>query len=164
MQLIIILETNPVSRSDYYYIKSLIDYFYKPRSFAIKKIYAKSKGELTKKDKLILKYILSYKAKSEVVICADFDFFSDPLNKIIIEYTKNKNYHLVWMNLDIEDVFLKRRISKNDKEEEAKKFLLHSKTKIKNIEKDLRVLEPLNKNQSSNILIILDELLKEYKL
>lgn len=48
IRLIVICETRSSSKTDYKYIKSVIDYYYKPRSYSIKPIYATSKPELIK--------------------------------------------------------------------------------------------------------------------
>ena len=68
MQLILVLETRPSCNSDYRYIKATIDYFYKPRSFSVKPIYAKSKGELVKQDAKIEEEIKRYDGESKVVV------------------------------------------------------------------------------------------------
>ncbi len=50
IELIIIMETRSSNMSDWMYIKSTIDYYYKPRSYSLKKIFAKTKTQLTKQD------------------------------------------------------------------------------------------------------------------
>jgi len=91
IRLIVVCETRASSKTDYKYIKSVIDYYYKPRSFSIKPIYATSKTELIKQDRKIEKEINDYPGQTIVVLFADVDLDSDNLNNKIISYCNNKN-------------------------------------------------------------------------
>ena len=73
IRLIVVCETRASSKTDYKYIKSVIDYYYKPRSYSIKPIYATSKPELIKQDKKIEKEINDYPGQAIVVLFADVD-------------------------------------------------------------------------------------------
>lgn len=159
MQLILVLETRKSCNSDYRYIKATIDYFYKPRSFSIRPIYAKNKSELLSQERKINNEKHKYDGRSVVVICADFDRKNDPLNDELIEYCKENNYALIWMNLNVEHVFLNDKNVVN-KEKASINFL-------KNSDLILSKLENLNNNDclncicSSNILCILDKYLEK---
>ena len=98
MQLIIVCETRSSSKSDYKYIKSVLDYFYEPRSFSIKKIFASSKTSLIKQDSKISRIMSSYPGKSFAVLFTDVDSKDDQLNNEIMNYARNRNFALVWMN------------------------------------------------------------------
>lgn len=46
IELILIMETRSSNKSDYMYIKSTLDYYYEPRTYGIKKIFATTKSLL----------------------------------------------------------------------------------------------------------------------
>lgn len=108
-----VLETRPSSKTDYHYIKSAMDFFYVERSYKITPIYAKAKNksELMRCEKQINANIRNYPGKSVVVLCADYDRDGDSLtNQGLVDYCASRSYELVWMNRDVEEVFLKRRV------------------------------------------------------
>ena len=126
LELILIMETRASNKSDYMYIKSTLDYFYGTRTFAITPIYAKTKSQLIQQDVKIKKAIQDSKRKTIVIVCADIDR-EEELNSNIAAYCKNKAYELVWMNLDIEDVYWGKQVNKGQKASEAIKFQKHKK-------------------------------------
>lgn len=158
IRLIVVCETRASSKTDYKYIKSVIDYYYKPRSFSIKPIYATSKSELIKQDKKIEKEINDYPGQTIVVLFADVDLGDDNLNNKILNYCNNKKYELVWMNGTIEEVFLGRKINNKQKTKEANKYLEHY-LKILPLLNNLENSSALTSNRSSNILLVLDKIL-----
>lgn len=68
------------------------------------------------------------------------------------------SFDLVWMNLDIEEVFLGRRIRNNAKKKEALSFLKKKQTYLSSNQM-LANPKPLDKHPSSNLLIVLDKYL-----
>lgn len=158
IRLIVVCETRASSKTDYKYIKSVIDYYYKPRSCSIKPIYATSKPELIKQDKKIEKEINDYPGQAIVVLFADVDLDDNDLNNRIISYCNNKKYELVWMNGTIEEVFLGRKISNKQKTKEANKYLEHY-LKILPALNNLDNSSALTSNRSSNIILVLDKIL-----
>lgn len=158
MQLILVLETRSSCNSDYRYIKATIDYYYKQRTFNINPIYAKTKSELVKQDKRVQEEINRYNGYSKVVLCADYDSDSSPENIVIVEYCKKHDYELIWMNTNIEHVYLNKP-NVDDKDKESRNFLRKSKIILKNLQ-NLHNLEPLDKPCSSNILVVLDKYLE----
>lgn len=159
MQLIIVCETRSSCKSDYKYIKGALDFYYKERTFSIKKIFATSKSELIKQDKKINKEIASYTGESKVVIFADTDNYDDELNNKIINYVHKHQYDLVWMRSDIEEVFLGRKVEQRNKETEANNFLIQKEKILSNLD-NLDILDPMTKAKSSNFLVILDKYLE----
>ena len=155
IELIIIMETRSSSKSDWMYIKSTIDYYYKPRSCSLKKIFARTKTELIKQDAKINNLINSTERISNVIICADYDR-DEELNSIIEKYCIDNSYDLVWMNLDVEDVYLGRQVSKNNKTKEAISFQKMSDKLLPKLQ-NLNINDPLSSKHSSNLLIILDK-------
>ena len=158
LQLIIVMETRSSNKSDYMYIKSTIDYYYKPRTFGITKLYAETKSKLITQDAKIE----SIKAKTDrnviVILCADYDR-EEELNKIIVTYCNANHYELVWMNPNIEEVYWGKHVDDKDKEREAIKFQ-QKKNKLLPTLTNISSQEPLNKKKTSNILIILDKYLQ----
>lgn len=159
MQLILVLETRPSCNSDYRYIKATIDYFYKPRSFSIKPIYAKSKGELVKQDAKIEEEIKRYDGESKVVVCADYDGPTSPENAVIESYCTEHGYDLVWMNLNIEHVYLNNPAVRN-KEKESINFLRRSETILSKLS-NLSQANPQNLTPSTNLMAVLDKYLEK---
>lgn len=158
MQLILVMETRKSCNSDYRYIKTTIDYFYKPRSYSIKPVYAKTKSELLNQEKKINDERSKYNGESIVAVCADYDRPDDLLNEQLIKYCTNKAFELIWMNRNIEHVYLDQAIVA-DKEKMSRTFL-------KNADFILSALTNLNNNspikcmRSSNILCVLDKYLE----
>jgi len=159
MQIILITESTKSCNSDYKYIKSCLDYFYCSRENAIKNISAKCKSELIKQDVKIENLRKRFHGHSEVIICADFDDKEDPDNGRIIKYARKNGYNIAWMNIDVEEVFLGKRIKKKDKSKEALNFL--KKKDILLCKNDcLAECEPFKKHPCSNLLVVLDKYLK----
>lgn len=158
MQLVLVLETRFSCQSDYRYIKSAIDYFYVERTCKLTPIYAKNKSELINQDKKINECKNKYNGDTKVVLCADYDRESDCDNDAIISYCLINNYDLVWMNLDIEDVFLGKQVPNKAKNKESINFLT-KKNKILSGLKTISEVNPLLKRHTSNLLVVLDKYL-----
>lgn len=158
MQIILIVETRASCDSDYRYIKSAIDHFYVERSFKLSKIYAKNKSELITTNKKIEALKEKYNGDSVVVICADYDRKNDPLNQEIETHCLKHSYELVWMNLDVEEVFWSKQISNKNKNKESVKFLKLKNSIIPAL-KTLDIDNPKLKHPASNLLLVLDKYL-----
>lgn len=160
MQLIILVEANSKSKSDFKYIdKVLRTLFVIDSSIKINPIYMGSKTKYAQFNKKIKIEIDKYYGESNVIMCIDIDNPSQNLDQQkltlnIMEYCKKNDIDLVWFNKTIEDVFLGKVISRN-KDIEANKFL--SKGSIPKKE----FLENNNySKQSSNIILIFKRYLK----
>ena len=119
------------------------------------------KGNFSKKKKEIDKSTAKYKGKSLVFLCYDVDNESKEtfyLNERIEEYAGNNGYKTIWFNEDIEQVFLNKCISKNEKKEEAKKFALNNF--IDKIDCNKLMYCKIYKRNTSNIMNVLDKYLK----
>ncbi len=154
-QLIFVMETTTSAKTDWMYIKKTIDFYYKPRSFSLEKVFSRTKPELIKQDKKINKIISNSVRKSIVFICADYDR-DEEINNLIIKYCNDNNYNLIWMNLDIEDVYLGKQVSDKNKLKEAINFQRKSESILKELN-NLDCKNPLIKRHSSNILFVLDK-------
>lgn len=157
IELILIMETRSSNKSDYMYIKSPLDYYYEPRTYGIKKIFATTKSLLIKQEKKIEKLCNMTERKPVIIVIADYDQ-DEPLNDIITNYCLNKSYDLIWMNSDVEEVYLGEKISRKDKEKKAIAFQIKKNKLIPKLN-NLSETNPLNKSKSSNILTILDKYL-----
>lgn len=159
MELILVMETRPSCKSDYRYIKSTIDYFYCSRQFQIKPIFAKCKGELIKQDKKIAEEMKRYGDKCVAVICTDYDSSSDPNNQKIENYCKEKGFDLIWMNRNVEEVYLGKMKIKS-KDQASKDFLRHQNAFF-SMAKNLDEINPLVHTCSTNIKTIFDKYLQK---
>lgn len=157
-QIIIVMETRKSCNSDYKYISTTIKYFYKEGTFLIKPIYAKTKSELINQNSKNRSAINSYAAKSVVLICADYDRDDDPLNPKLLHYCTTNNFEIIYMNRNIEEVFLNVLNVKN-KTDLANSFLRKAKIILKNLS-NLNESNPVLTTPSSNLLFVLDKYLK----
>ncbi len=159
IELIIVMETRASNESDWKYIKSALDYYYKPRTYGITKIFAKCKPELMKQDKRIEQAVKNAAPrKPVVVVCADYDRSTDESNNDIIDYCKSNEFYLVWMNLDIEDVFWGEQIDDKYKSEKSNSFQRKKDKLLANV-CGLNETNPLKKRHKSNLLVICDKFL-----
>lgn len=132
-----IVETNPSALTDQMYIDKAIRCFYDVGlDISIKYACASGIDNLTKMNKEIGKYRKGAQEQAQrdktqldfsVVIVADTDNYdSDSKQKAKVqnvkEYCDVNGYYFVWMCKDVEHVFLKRQVSKEDKKKEAMKF------------------------------------------
>ena len=157
IELIFVVEARASSQSDWMYIKSALDYFYIPRTFGITKIFAKCKSELVRQTSKINQAIKSSSRTPTVIICADYDR-REQLNADIENYCVDNKYELIWMSLDVEDVFLGKKVKDADKANEAFNFQ-KKKDILLPLIKGLNTPYPLGKRQSSNLLCICDKYL-----
>ena len=155
IKLVFVMETRSSNRSDWMYIKSTIDYFYKPRTFALDKIFATTKSELIQQDVKINSKINDLNREVKVIVVADYDR-DENLNNIIEQYCNDKKYDLVWMNLDVEDVYLGKQVSDNHKKSEAINFQAKKHKLLPNI-KGLDNNTPLKTRHTTNLLLVLDK-------
>ncbi len=108
-QLIFVLETNVSTKTDYIYIKKCIDYFYGKRAFKLTPIYAGCKSKLIQQQSKIDSYKKCYEGITNTIIVGDVDDKDNSQNEKIVKYCRENNYKLVWMNINIEDVFWHKR-------------------------------------------------------
>lgn len=157
-QLIFVFETNASAKTDYIYVKKCIDVFYGERSFKLTPIYAGCKSKLIQQQSKIVKNKEHYLGKTNVIIVSDVDEGDDLQNQKLIKYCMANNFKLVWMNLDIEDVFLGKRVKKSEKDTWSRKFLFCFEETIKRV--NLRSKNVLAESHSSNLLNVIDECVK----
>ncbi len=135
-QLIFCLETNEQTKSDYIYIRSTIDHFFKMNQANIKisPVYMNGKYNYNslkvkkKIEELTKQYrVTSNTNKSVVILCVDCDDYDiKNEDKIFMEnaeaFCRNNEYRLVWFCKDIEQVFLHERVRDNEKKKRSEDF------------------------------------------
>lgn len=126
IQLIIAVEANKESKSDYRYIDPFIKRYFKIGTNKISYVYMGSKMNYSDNgiNKQITSLINSYKktGESHVIYCFDTDDFSvSPDHQANNEKIKKDLVHnsdIVWFNRDIEEVFINSRIENSEKSSE----------------------------------------------
>lgn len=125
IQLIIAVEANKESKSDYRYIDSFIKRYFKIGTNKISYVYMGSKRNYSDKGikNQINSLIKSYKktGESHVIYCFDTDDFSvSPDHQANDEKIKKElvcNCDIVWFNRDIEEVFIGSRLENSEKKD-----------------------------------------------
>ena len=169
LQLIFVMETNKKSKSDWKYIRSTYEFFYKYGRTEVKftPIFMDGKHKYKDKEAEISKKIAEYKAtvktnRSVVIYCFDCDEYDNQEEDRVFlketkEYCNNRGAEFVWFCKDIERVFLGKKVENSNKSKEADAFMMRGK--IKKIESKNLCCERYQ-NQKSNILTILDKYLE----
>ena len=113
------------------------------------------------KIKEINSLIRQFPGETTVIYCIDTDDYdtspeTKAVNDAIEKYCSDNGYELVFFCKDVEDVFIKKTVSKAEKIRSAEVF--NRKSMIKDVdEKRLRHTEPAR--HCSNILCVLDKYL-----
>lgn len=171
IQLVFVVETDEKSRSDYIYIKSILDYRYKiqlENRIKISPVFMRGKENYNQRrvankiDSLCKQYRRN--GETKVIFCFDTDQFDiNPIDqKMLIEkeiYCRKNNYEYVWFCHDIEEVFLGYSVADNEKTKYASKYATHNdvnKVVINNLKSDIKV------RKKSNLVLVLDRILDRY--
>ena len=167
IQLIICVETNENAKTDYYYIKSILNKYFSVGANKISFIYMDGKYNyrngkvLSKIKERINSFKASNSGKSYVIYVFDKDnnyinAQDSNFESVIINYCNDKNYHLVWFVKTIEDVLWGKLVKKQDKLIKAQQFQL--KKQIDNVEiSKLSAKNNVNARHKSNILTVLNK-------
>ncbi len=174
VQLLFVVEADKACRSDWIYIKELLDRFYVINDSEIKltPIFLGGKGRYKEKAKIneinakIKQYKAGSKDNSTVVIYVfdTDDYDSDPSDKSFMEetqkYCEKNGYKYVWFCKDVEQVFIGRQVPKATKRDVAADF--KKKNHIKSVQPQNLKSKGLRKC-ASNIMVVLGEYLTEKK-
>ena len=157
-QLIFVTESD----IDYGYLQNTIKSFYDISDTRIDKIYAGSKTKLLESriETLIEEKKNHFdddnKGISKVVFCYDIDDISklkehEENNKKIEEHCKEKGYDTIWFCRTVEEVYLGKIVSDNEKRKEMMKY-------IRTHDNDLAIMnKPTTKHKyNSNQIVVLD--------
>ncbi len=135
-QLMFALESDEKSRSDYMYIKSVLNKWYNLNSrndVKVSPVFMRGKGNYNKSGviKRIKELIKNYRmtGDSQVIYCFDTDKYENNPNdsKLLSdaeEYCRHNGYEFVWFCHDIEEVFLGKTVPKSEKTAAAKRYLM----------------------------------------
>ena len=166
-QIILVMETDEKSKSDYIYINSVLTEWYNIRmrnDIKITPIYMGGKGNFKRIIRKIESHQKAYAhtGKSQVVYCFDTDRYeTEPEAKNLLceekKYCDDKGFDFVWFCHDIEEVFLGRSVPKSEKIKEAIRY--GKNQGIKKLQRGLFRSEEMS-NGKSNLLIILDRYLQ----
>ncbi len=140
-QLIICVEANKESKSDYIYIKKTIEEFFDLDLSVVKlsPIYMGGRGnyasnKIRKEIKRLSNQYNSTSLNNENSVifcfdCDDYDTNSEDENFITRakQFCDKNNYDFVWFCRDVEDVYLKRKVPDNQKRKEADRFITGKK-------------------------------------
>ena len=165
-QIILVVEANPNSRSDFVYINSILKEVYDIRSrndvkispvFMGGKGMYKNKGVVSEINNKVKEY--SYLGNSHVVYCFDTDKYDvNPSDKSALreeeQYCVKNGYLFVWFCHDIEEVFWGKSVKKKEKTDKSKQYSVSNAVKSLNLNK-FRAAS-IAKGRS-NLLLILDK-------
>ena len=174
LQLIICVESDAQSKSDFMYIRSLLNahYIIDPSSIKLSPVYMGGRGNYaSKKTKTrIADYTKKYNGaardnRTVVIYCFDCDNYDKQIeDKDFLEAAKqfcdDHGYSFIWFCRDIEDVFWNKHVPEHQKKVEAAKFATgkHVRSiKLENLRKKTY------RNQCSNICLVLDGMLENKK-
>lgn len=162
---ILCVECNIQSESDYVYISETIKHFYvDDKKVIIRPVYLGSKTKYNSKDvcRKIKGIVAGYKGAVNVVYCIDYDDYNVSYEtKVLFDniktYCDNNSYEFVFFNKDIEDVYWGAQVTKSEKVKKAAEF--RHKHIIGNVDPEKLVRDNANQ-KGSNILNVLDKFLK----
>ena len=165
-QIILVVEADDTSKSDFLYVNSILNEWYNIRirnDIKISTVYMGGKGKykrvLGKINKLQNAY--NYIGRSYVIYCFDTDKYdSEPEDKRILieeeQYCEDNGYDFVWFCHDIEEVFWGHSVPNKDKPEKAKQYSAKHGIKSLNMQKLKARVKGKGK---SNILLVLEKYL-----
>ena len=166
--MIFVVEADEASRSDYMYIRAVLDKCYgvlSRKDINITAIFMGGKGNYNKPKILqsINSKIKMYNAvgSTYVIYCFDTDKIdSNPMdNKALLEekkYCEDNGYDFVWFCHDVEEVFLGKSVKKKEKTNSARTFTANAK---KDMIKPSKLMSKEYGKGKSNLMIVLKKYL-----
>ncbi len=161
-QIVLVVEADEVSKTDFIYINSVLNELYSIRErtdIKISPVYMRGKGNYKKAATQIKKHQNAYKkiGNTHVIYCFDTDKFeSNPEDGRVLreeeKYCLNNGYDFVWFCHDIEEVFLGKSVSKSEKKDKSRQYIVRhgiEKVKINNLKSEVKV------KGKSNLLVVL---------
>ena len=149
--------------TDELYIRKLVDKLYpelKENGKKLTFISMNGKTNYIKMERKIEERKNKFSGNSKIIFVIDTDNISSNSNDLklfneIENYIKQKKYHLIFLNPDIESVFIpeKKIKNKSDKKTYARHFILNDKINLNKLKS-----KDYSKNNTSNICIILEKI------
>lgn len=166
LQMILCMEANRKAATDYIYISDTIKRFYTlSNRIKISPLYMNGKNNY--KSKSVLKTIDKLRkdftsGDTEVIYCIDTDEFETNVDharelKEISRFCEQNGYGMIWFCRDVEDVYLGKRMPRNEKVRAAAAF--RRRNGIEDIS-PAGLSSGKKKAHLSNILIVLDQYLE----
>ncbi len=167
IQLVLVVETDKKSKTDFYYINSILDYYYNIGENRISYVYMGSKYNYNSEKvvKEINKWVKNYsvvnKGQSFVIYFFDKDLSSSKyedleFNNEVTKYCNDNSFDLVWFVQNIEDVMIGVNNVGIDKVKSAMSF--YTQNKIRTVdEKNLRLNHNVTNQGRSNVLTVFDK-------
>lgn len=160
-QVLLCLECNNKSRTDYVYVESTIKRFYNKNSVNYKPIFLGSKTKYNSKDKLkeIRDRMKLFNGETRVIYFIDVDDYdvsyeTKKLYDDIKCFCQNNGYDLVFFCKDVEDVYLGKTVEDKEKVKLAAKF--NASKEIVSVDESKLMINSHRKH-CSNILNVLDK-------
>ena len=159
---VLCVESNGRSRTDYLYINATIKRFYRDdKKIAYRTVYLESKSNYNERSKVkeINKFVKNFHGQVNVIYFIDVDNAdispeTKKLNEEIRDYCKKNSYDYVFFVEDIEDVYWGSKINSNDKVKKAEEF---NRKKLINTVKEENLRAQVERRHCSNILNVLDK-------
>ena len=161
-QVLLCVESNIRSKTDYIYINATIKRFYRDdKKIVYRPVFLGSKSNYNDKSKVkeINKRVKDFPGQTNVIYFIDVDDAdisaeTKRLNEEIKDYCRRNSYDYVFFVEDIEDVYLYTKISSSDKVKKAEEF---SRKKMIETIKEERLRSLSERRHCSNILTVLDK-------
>lgn len=166
VQIILCMETKKSAATDYVYIRGTLDRFYDINNkVKITPIYMNSKSRYNSNqvEKQIKSFTKDFSAgKTHVIYCIDTDWYEVSVDrenelKRVENYCEDNGYDLIWFCHDVEEVYLGRSISDNQKVKAAANF--RNQKKIQEVSEKQLSSQSIKK-RTSNIMAVLDNYLR----
>ena len=159
---VLCVESNGRSKTDYMYINATIKRFYQDdKKIVYRPIFLESKTNYNDRSKIkeINKLVKDFPGQTNVIYFideddADISSETKKLNEEIRDYCKRNSYDYVFFVKDIEDVYWGYKINSNDKVKKAEEF---NRKKLINNVKEENLRSQFERRHCSNILNVLDK-------
>lgn len=168
IQIVLVVEADERSRSDYIYIRSVLDKWFNLHMLSDVKfsaVFMGGKGNYNKKKVVntINTHVKRFSALGEthVVYCFDTDKYdSDPDDKKQLcneeKYCRDNGYDFVWFCHDIEEAFLGKSVEKSEKTDKARHYSANKG--IDKVNKGNLMAKTMSRGKS-NLLCVLNKYL-----
>lgn len=171
IQIIFVVETNNISKTDDMYISKLIKDNYDLSSNDITYKFVHMGNKYLYKGKKVITDIRKFvninkKGINHIIYCFDTDRIDTNIESIeffkqVEIYCKNNDYELIWFCYDIENVFIGKSVSDDKKVSFATNYFSKNINYNKSIVKRLSTNDnEVKTNKKSNILLILNKYFK----
>lgn len=170
-QVIFVVETNDKKQTDDIYIKKLINSYYDltDNNITYKFVHMAGKGKY--KNRSVTSKINNYVKENQkglniIIYCIDTDRIDKDSESVVFleevqKYCQQNKYEFVWFCYEIENVFLGKTISEENKVKEAISYQKRETIFDDKIIKNMSIMDGKQKtNNKSNIVLVLNKYFK----